>query len=590
MPGPYAMGGYASTPAIWLPLIGAAFAVGMALYCWRRRDVPAVWPLFFVFAISVVCFLASALSAAATIPEAKIAWFKVGQASLMPALTAGTCFVLEYTYPGRWLTRRNLALLAIPPLLVALFIFTGQGQLVWDVYTVSPVGTVMRETTIAGDIFALYALGLTLLNAAALLWLFVRSPLHRWPVAMMLAGQLAGRMLAFVDFLRQPWMPPFDLLVAGILIWSAFYAVAAFGFRMFDPLPVARREVFRQLPAGGVVFDARGRVLSLNPAAETILGATANGARGKTCGELFPTDELLAARLGEGQSLRQKPALAGQSANLPEITLGTGPQARHYAPVLSPLSDFRGLLLGYLLVLPDMTEMRRAQTQVLEHERMQAIQSERERMARELHDSLGQVLSYTSMQVETAAQLALDGQGEAAAARLSRLGTVVRDAHADLRESILNLQSAARFEDPFCSVAQHYLDGFTRNYDIRAQLHVEGNFGEEALRPETKLHLLRILQEALSNARKHGQAHQVQVTLARANGCLRMTVEDDGIGFDPQQVARDGEAHFGLQFMADRAEELGGSLQVTSAPGGGTRVVLEIPADGPRLTGDGGRL
>ena len=52
----------------------------------------------------------------------------------MPALTAGTCFVLEYVYPGRWLTRRNLALLALPPLLVALFIFAGNGQVVWEMY------------------------------------------------------------------------------------------------------------------------------------------------------------------------------------------------------------------------------------------------------------------------------------------------------------------------------------------------------------------------------------------------------------------------------------------------------------------------
>ena len=115
---------------------------------------------------------------------------------------------------------------------------------------------------------------------------------------MMLAGQLAGRILAYADFFRQPWTPPFDLLIAGILIWSAFYAAAAFGFRIFDPLPAARQAVFQQLPAGGVVFDTRGRVLSLNPAAETILGITAGGAHGKTWRELAPADEFLAERLG----------------------------------------------------------------------------------------------------------------------------------------------------------------------------------------------------------------------------------------------------------------------------------------------------
>ena len=437
-------GAYAYSPAIWLPLIGAAFAVGMALYCWRRRDMPAVWPLFFVFVIAAACCVASMLSAAATALDAKITWFKVSQAFLLPALTAGTCFVLEYVYPGRWLTRRNLVLLAITPLLLALSIFAGNGQLVWQMYGVSPVGTVMRETTTAGDAFALYAIGLTLLNAVALLWLFVRSPLHRWPAAVMLAGQLAGRTLAFADFFRQPWTPPLDFVIAGILIWSAFYAIAAFGFRIFDPLPAARQAVFQQLPAGGVVFDARGRVLSLNPAAEMILGITGSGARGKTWRELVPADEFVAERLGAGELPRGNPAPADMPMNLPDITLGQGSHAREYSQVFSPLRDFRGLLLGYLLVLPDMTDLRRAQALALEQQRVKAIQDERERMARDLHDSLGQVLSYTSLQVETAAQLALAGQGEAAAGQLARLGEVVREAHADLREQILNLASAGR--------------------------------------------------------------------------------------------------------------------------------------------------
>ena len=159
--------------------------------------------------------------------------------------------------------------------------------------------------------------------------------------------------------------------------------------------------------------------------------------------------------------------------NLPEITLGHGPHARQYAPVLSPLCDFRGLLLGYLLVLPDMTELRRAQAQALEHERMLAVQSERERMARELHDSLGQVLSYTSLQVETAAQLALAGQGEAAAGQLARLGRWSARRTPTCASRSSTSPAPARSSDRFFTAARQYLDGFTRSYDIRTRLTVE---------------------------------------------------------------------------------------------------------------------
>ena len=89
--------------------------------------------------------LASTLGAAATSSETKVTWFKVSQASLLPVLTAGTCFVLEYVFPGRWLTRHNLALLALPPLLLALLIFAGNGRFVWETLAVGPGGYIIRS-------------------------------------------------------------------------------------------------------------------------------------------------------------------------------------------------------------------------------------------------------------------------------------------------------------------------------------------------------------------------------------------------------------------------------------------------------------
>jgi two-component system, NarL family, nitrate/nitrite sensor histidine kinase NarX len=86
----------------------------------------------------------------------------------------------------------------------------------------------------------------------------------------------------------------------------------------------------------------------------------------------------------------------------------------------------------------------------------------------------------------------------------------------------------------------------------------------------------RILQEALSNARKHGHACCIQVAFAVEDDFLCMTIQDDGAGFDPSQMA--GENHFGLRFMRERAEGLGGNLLVDSTPGQGTRVTLKMPA------------
>ena len=221
---------------------------------------------------------------------------------------------------------------------------------------------------------------------------------------------------------------------------------------------------------------------------------------------------------------------------------------------------------------------------------MIAIQNERERMARELHDSLGQVLSYAGLQVETAAQLASEGRGEAAATHLERLGGVIREAHADLREDILNLHSTASLDRPFFSDVSQYLDGYTRSYGIRTLLEVDPGLGEGTFPPEMKLQLLRILQEALSNARKHGRAHQVSVGFAAENDRMSMSVLDDGCGFEPQAGARSDGAHYGLDFMRSRAAELGGSLHVASEPGCGTRMTVQVPVNASPLRENGESL
>ena len=96
------------------------------------------------------------------------------------------------------------------------------------------------------------------------------------------------------------------------------------------------------------------------------------------------------------------------------------------------------------------------------------------------------------------------------------------------------------------------------------------------------MQLYRILQEALADARKHSGARRVQVTFETVQGTVRMSIQDDGCGFDPSgfglgRTAVAGDDHFGLGLMRERAEELGGSLRVESAPGQGTSVVVEVP-------------
>ena len=131
---------------------------------------------------------------AAAGPAAVITWRKVQVAFGLPAVIATTCFALEYSYPGRWLTRRNLALLALPALLLIVLLLTNNARLVWRELEIAADGSLVVELAPLGTLLLAYALGRGLVGAAAFVWLFAHSPEHRWLVALMLFGEIGGRL------------------------------------------------------------------------------------------------------------------------------------------------------------------------------------------------------------------------------------------------------------------------------------------------------------------------------------------------------------------------------------------------------------
>jgi len=223
------------------------------------------------------------------------------------------------------------------------------------------------------------------------------------------------------------------------------------------------------------------------------------------------------------------------------------------------------------------TEQKQAQAKLIEHKQALATLQERERLARDLHDTLGQVLGYASMQVDAAAKLAREGQGELAARQLDRLGVLIREAHAEMREYIMNLRTTPALHRPFFTAVQQYLEGFTSNYDIPTDLTVGPSLNSTTFSPDTQMQIFRIVQEALTNARKHSKAHHVQVKFEAGEGRVCVVIRDDGHGFSPNNLEKVYGQHFGLQFMKERAGQLGGMLQVQSTPGKGTQVILEVP-------------
>jgi len=215
-------------------------------------------------------------------------------------------------------------------------------------------------------------------------------------------------------------------------------------------------------------------------------------------------------------------------------------------------------------------ENARLHEQVLDR----AVLEERERIARELHDGLAQVLGYINTQTQAVKKLLESRKIGEATSELDAMGAVSREVYADVREAIVGLRTAPKGLVP---TIREYLSRLPRMDGCEIELRVEDGAEGVALVPSTEIQLVRIVQEALSNVRKHAAASHVEVIVEADEEAVGVEIVDDGHGFDPLLLDRTGWPRLGLQTMRERAQAIGGDFDVVSGPGEGTRVVVHVP-------------
>ncbi|MBI1759773.1 MAG: GAF domain-containing sensor histidine kinase [Actinobacteria bacterium] len=235
----------------------------------------------------------------------------------------------------------------------------------------------------------------------------------------------------------------------------------------------------------------------------------------------------------------------------------------------------------FLMTLAKLVAITITNAELRENDRQRAILSERERIARELHDNLAQVLGATHVRLRAlGSRLAVRGKGGSgpeptALAELTELADLCQESYGDVREAILGLHESSRADRGLLDSLSAYLDRYSRLCGIETSLECTLDH-ELALSPSCEVQLIRVIQEALTNVRKHSDARSAVVRITEARSAITFLVEDDGHGFELDHLAarRDG---FGLHSMRERMTLLSGDLVVDSAPGRGTRVVASVP-------------
>jgi len=206
-----------------------------------------------------------------------------------------------------------------------------------------------------------------------------------------------------------------------------------------------------------------------------------------------------------------------------------------------------------------------------------AVSEERNLLAQELHDSIAQSLAFLNLQAQLLEDSVKRADIEETRDILSQIRAGIQESYDDVRELLVHFRTRIKHEDIELAI-RNSLKRFETQTGIKTSYKVVG--GGVPMSPVQQLQVLHILQEALSNVRKHSRASRVELEMLRDRDCV-FRVRDNGRGFDLSALEEEADSHVGLRIMKERARRIGGDIQIDSRPGRGTELTLNLPAVEP---------
>ncbi len=324
----------------------------------------------------------------------------------------------------------------------------------------------------------------------------------------------------------------------------------------------ALRSLFNGVPVGLCRMTPRGQILDANPALAQMLGFS-------------DIRTLLRANAADFYiNPEDRPRWKAQMERWGVVREFEVALRRHNGTILwarnssRAVKDEDGRVLYYEGVLEDITERKHAERALRHLNEM--LEEEAKRIAHALHDEAGQVLTSVHLDLEAAAR-----EVPVAADRLRGVRRLLKQFEEQLRCLSHELRPAALDDLGLLPALEFLAKGVSKRTGV--PITVDGR-GQGCLPPSVEIALYRIVQEGLTNAAKYAQATRVWIEIQQTDHLVRCSLRDNGAGFDvTETLTRRGERGIGLVGMRERAEALGGTLQVKSAPGRGTEVLVTIP-------------
>jgi signal transduction histidine kinase len=506
---------------------------------------------------------------------------------------------LAYAGYERWLTRRNHLLLALLPLTVALLAWTNEAHhLIWTDIQPSIYSGISLLSFRYGAFFWVY-LGFYYLALAFSIFCFAKKfrstrGLQRKQAAILLAGTLFPLMGNLIYLSGVGPIPALDLTLPGLTLMSIIFFWGFMSNWLLGLSTIPRTQALEYMPDPVAILDMYDRVIDLNRAAHSFLGLTRIQALGYSLQQLVPLEVEMLRNYQNSWNLQE------------ELQFGPPDAPLYFSLSITPLYDWRNHLCGRMIILRDTNELHRreiaikeardqleilnqrlvaemasremTQNQLFEQQRMLAVMEVRERLARDLHDNLGQVLVFFNMQAEASRKYLRDLNLSVIDALLAGIAEAALDSQLALRDTIRELKSPGLVERRFFPGLARQIERFEQNYGMRVLQEIDPSVRERGFDGNVSAQLLNILQESLNNIAKHASASSVRLEISQSvdPSLAEIVILDDGKGFTPMDGVED-DTHFGLSFMQERALLAGGELRVQSESGQGTRVIIRVP-------------
>ncbi len=555
--------------------IAAGISIWLAIYSWRHRTAPGASALAWHMLVISTWLITYVFELLTRTETATFVWDKLCYFPVSIAPVTGFAFALQYTGRSGRATFRNLLPFFLIPVITILLAQTNDlHHLIWRSYTFLQMGPLMTQSVTGYGpwfwVYVAYAYPLTIVSMLLIAVAYVRSfRIYRQQAVWVMIGEFLPLVSNFVYIFRlipglQQDYSPLSFALGGI-----FFGIGIFRYRLFDLKPVARNVLVDRMSDVLLVLDEHSRIVDANPAAQSLTGLPVDGLIGQPAASVLNFWDVLICKL------------ANQQEVVSEISLVQGGGTRYYDLHITPLRSERGLLMGTLVTLHDITEHQRL---------IQDLNAYAHSVAHDLKGPLSIIVGYADMlqdmpdtQADSALQMglsAIDQTGHKMASIVDNLLMLACVRQQEVTTSVLDMASIV-------AEARSQLSTLAAEAEAEIVMPVRWPVAV-GYAPWVET----IWVNYINNAIKYG-GNPPQIEIGAnppADGMVRFWVRDNGPGLTPEQAAQlftpftrlhqvRAPGHgLGLSIVQRITEKLGGTAGVESQPGQGSLFFFTLPA------------